>query len=146
MFSSFSVEASPRTGYRPPACPVITAGLGRPLRQKQEAVHGAGSRPLSFSPMSQAGPTPAKHRKVPVPSTRCGRIFRRKEGREDSSLLSPDAHVYALCVCVCVCQRGAHLLSGIRVTLLHTGSTDSHLNATAAASNTRLHPQEETTV
>lgn len=34
-----------------------------------------GSRPLSLSPMSQIGPTPAQPRTVPVPPTRCGRVL-----------------------------------------------------------------------
>ncbi len=94
--------------------------------------------------MSQAGPTPAKHRKVPVPSTRCGRIFGREEGKETPLFLSPK-HI---CMHVWVSQRerGAHLSSSSRVTLLHTRPIEAHLNTATAASNTRLHSQEETTV
>ncbi|CAB1446826.1 unnamed protein product [Pleuronectes platessa] len=47
-----------------------------------------GSRPLSFSPMSQAGPTPVKHRKVPVPSTRAS-IKYSVEARRSSDTLIP---------------------------------------------------------
>lgn len=51
-----------------------------------------GSRPLSLSLMSQTGPTPTQPRKVPVPPTRCGRVFGRGGG---------GSHPLYLHICMC---------------------------------------------
>lgn len=71
--------------------------------------------------------------------------YSRGGGGEGDLSLSLLMHI---CMYVCVSQKegGAHLSSSSRVTLLHTRPGEAHLNATTAASNARLHPQERTTV
>lgn len=83
--------------------------------------------------MSQAGPTPGETQESSGPIDKVWKDIEVGEEEEGASFCRAQQT-----------ERGAHLSSGSRVTLLHTRPREAHLNAVTAASNTGLQPQEKT--
>ena len=75
--------------------PVITAGLGRPLQQRQEAVHSTGRDPSHSAPWVKQGPPRRNTRKSSGPINKVWKDTREGGGQGDSS--------FSPCTSVCMC-------------------------------------------
>lgn len=138
MYAFLTVAASPQTGCAPAfltPSSVITAGLGRPLQQKQEAVHSMGRDPLTQTHESNRAHPSAAQQKF---RSRQQGVEGYSGGRRERMFLSLSLHV-----CMYVSQRksGAHLSSSSRVTLLHTRG--EYLDRTTPAANGRYKAASE---
>lgn len=117
----FTVAAAPQAGCAPAARQLLLwspqASEDRFNRNRKQFIARVATPLIQPHESSRAHPgeTPGK---VPVPSTRCGRIL----GRETPHSLFSPSPCTSVCMCVWVRRRrGAHLSSSSRVTLLHTG-------------------------
>lgn len=121
----FTVAAAPQAGCAPAARQLLLwspqASEDRFNRNRKQFIARVATPLIQPHESSRAhhGETPGK---VPVPSTRCGRILGREEGRQgDSSFSLPPSPCTSVCMCMWARRRrGAHLSSSSRVTLLHT--------------------------
>lgn len=78
-----------------PCSPVITAGLGRPLQQKQEAVHSTGHDPSHSAPWVKEGPPRRNTGKFRSHQQGVeGYLGRRGVKRGKGSLSSLNAHLH----------------------------------------------------
>lgn len=114
MLFFYCGSIKPRAGCAPSARQRLCdpSGLGRTLQQKQEAVHGPGRDPSHES--NGAHPDETRGRSGPI--NKVWKDIRRE-----------------VCVSVCVSQRGAHLSSSSRVTLLHTGGKEELLTSSCSS-------------
>lgn len=137
----FTAAASPQTGCTPTTLqPLLwspqvsedpfnrnrkqfTAQVATPLIQPHES--------------SRAHPDETQESSGPI-----NKVWKDNRGERRGALFL-SVHI---CMHVSQTKRGTHLSSGSCVTLLHTRPREAHLKSAPAASHTRLHSQEETTV
>lgn len=101
-----------------------------PLNRNRKHFIARVATPLTQPHESRQGPPRRNTGKVPVPSTRCGRIF--TGGRRCTGL-----HFVYLNMQKLDRDGDAHLWSGSRVIVLHRRPREAHLNATTAASRAK---------
>lgn len=140
----FTAAASPQTGCTPTTLQPLLWSLQvseDPFNRNRKRFTAQVVTPL-IQPHESSRAHPDETQESSGPINKVWKDNRGRGGVQNFALFL-SVHI---CMHVSQTKRGTHLSSGSCVTLLHTRPREAHLKSAPAASHTRLHSQEETTV